>query len=357
MNVKHYLFAFFLIIAAMIVRLSIKIDNLEKLDSRTSVYNETIDNAVDDSLHSMLELSDSFSHTVNLDYCSENFFRALYAGFGLSDSATGKAQLSNYVPILILTDTDGFYIMYHSFDSTGTYTSLVWTPKQPYYYSGSISGSLGSSPATYSYHISYTMTKKIKLNIRVSGKEYNYEGNYDTIETIYENKAKDPSSDVGYSQLLGFLSLMRASGKPLAPENFDRFRQSVMIHQITKKANYYVNKHNDIAQSYGISYHFELPESSMDTFARTIDDISLLAIFQGYPYGKGMDDVYSRFSVSGARVFKTERYYVLKDGSGFSYYHRPSCHDLSGKKASAYSFDTKSDCAKFGAYPCPKCRP
>ena len=125
----------------------------------------------------------------------------------------------------------------------------------------------------------------------------------------------------------------------------------------TKKANYYVNKHNKIAQAYGISYHFSLPESSTDSFTRTIEDVSLMAIFQGYPYGKGTDDVYSRFSVSGARIYRGGRFYVMPASDGVSYYHRSDCPELEGSRSNYQVFDSKKQCAEFGAYPCPKCKP
>ena len=82
----------------------------------------------------MLEVTDSFRHSINLQTCSDKFFKAMYAGFDLMDSPTGCKQLSMYIPILLVTDTDGFYVMYHSPSPDGQYTAKEWTPKMPYFY-------------------------------------------------------------------------------------------------------------------------------------------------------------------------------------------------------------------------------
>ena len=79
----------------------------------------------------------------------------------------------------------------------------------------------------------------------------------------------------------------------------------------------------------------------------------MLAIFQGYPYGKGSNDVYSRFSISGAHLVKGTKYYVTGTGDT-RYYHRSTCsHVTEGLEA----YDTRKECAEHYAYPCPDCLP
>lgn len=72
---------------------------------------------------------------------------------------------------------------------------------------------------------------------------------------------------------------------------------------------------------------------------------------------KGTDDVYSRFSVSGARIYRGGRFYVMPASDGVSYYHRSDCPELEGSRSNYQAFDSKKQCAEFGAYPCPKCKP
>lgn len=359
---------FVIVLAAVFLGVGMKVNSLETMDKRAAEFNESIDNAVDDSLRSMLEVTDSFKHTINLEVCSDTFFKALYAGFGTMDSDTGKEQLKMYVPVLLVTDEDGFYIMYHSSSQTGDYTTTAWTPKIAYCHSGSVSGSLNGSPVQFNYNISYTMSTLIKLSIRVvkpdgsfSGGSYYFEGHRESIVEEYQAAGEAAAS---LEVLSAFMSAAANSSGFLSDSNFEKFRQSVMTYQITKKMNYWVNEHNKLAKSYGISYNFSLPESSMDSVSRAIEDVSLLAIFQGFPYGKGTDDVYSRFALSGSRIYKATRYVIAKDGSVL-YYHRYNCSKLpkttnGGINLPADSYETvttRRACAQKGAYPCPYCNP
>ncbi len=370
MQLRHYLIIFVIVFLPLFAKAYMKIDNLQVMDERASNYNETIDNAVDDSLNSLIETQDSLAHQINLETCSDTFFKSIFAGFGVTDSPTGKQQLQMYVPLLLVTDSDGFYVMYHSMNSTKSKTSRVWSTEQPYCASGYLTPkSSGAVETPIKYQIRFTMSDKIHLSLARETEAYTYEGLYNTF--LSEN------ADIGsaaYELLKKFwtTATITKANKDAAPDPnktdwgflakdcWNDFRQSTMIYQITKKMNYYVNEHNAIARQFGISYTFDLPESSMDSFARTIDSISLLAIFQGYPYGSGTDDVYSRFSVSGARLYRGDRYVVTngaKDGENTPLiYHRSSCANLSGKTViSAYS--SKEACASDGAYPCPYCKP
>lgn len=357
MNVKHFLMIFSMITLVLILTVNFKIDSLASLNQKTSLYNETIDNAVDDSLNTMLEVTDSFTHQINLKTCSTNFFKSLYAGFDLIDSPTGRVQLSMYVPILVVTDEDGFYIMYHSVSNDEQYTVKEWTPKMPYCYSNTLKVDSGeATPTIYNYTINFTMSDVVQINFtKVAGdgtvESYYVDGNYNTL-------LKENVGNKNYAEIEKFYNAIRASGEPLSDNRFAKLKKSAIIYQITKKANYYVNRHNSIAEAYGVTYNFTLPESSMDSFARTIDDVSMLAMFQGYPYGKGTNDVYTRFSVSGARLFKHSRYYVFREGD-VCYYHRENCDKVKHfDKSKKYEiFNTREQCAQYGAYPCPDCKP
>lgn len=362
MELRHYLLVFTIVFIVIFVQASMKVDNLQVLNENTSHYNETIDNAVDDSLNRLLEVQDNISHQVNLTNCSDTFFKSLFAGFGISDSSTGQQQLQMYVPLLLLTDYDGFYIMYHSTNTAGTKTTRVWTQQLPYYASGSLVPKGSGVGDAISFQIRFTMTEQMYLTLNRGGNSYYFEG-------LYTSFLTENAGESGFAVLQKFwnTATMTAAEKEastavnksywgfLAKDTWNAYRQSAMIYEITKKMNYYVNEHNSIARQFGISYTFDLPESAMDSFARTIQDVSLMAIFQGYPYGTGTSDVYSRYSVSGSRIYKANRYQVVEE-NGILTYHRPTCNHLTGK-ASVASYTSKEDCASLGAYPCGDCRP
>jgi len=343
MKIEHFVTVFFIVVATMFLASNHKVDTLRTLDNRTEEYNRNIDLATDDAMQDMVKVTDSFSKGIDLDACSRGFLSSLYASFGVMDSPTGQEELKMYLPVLLVTDEDGFYIMHHCTNVSGSVSVMQWSSKYPYYYSG-VLDSPSDPSAVFRYVVNYKMSDGVSLALTYKGNTTYYEGKYKYLTALYPDD----------SVLAEFMSLASASGRLFNPEKFDDIRVSAMAYQITKKMNYYVNMHNEIAQNYGISYEFRLPESSTDTFARAVTDISFMAIFQGYPYGVGTDDVYSRFSLSSSRLFKMGRYAVTLGPDGVWYYHRTGC----GKATEgSRTFGTKRECAEHGAYPCGVCNP
>ena len=342
MKLEHYVIVFFITTITIFLVANYKVQTLEVLDNRTEEYNRNIDQAADDAMRDMIELTDSFSKEINLEECQQGFFNSLFASFGVVDSPTGQNELKLYIPVLLVTDVDGFYVMHHCKNEAESISVMQWSHKMPYCFS-SIMKDPNDPSAVFKYTIDYRMNDEISLALTYKGVTKFYEGKYKYLSTLYTD-----------SMLDSFMDAAARPGQVFSAEKFDEIRISAMTYQIAKKVNYYVNKHNDIAGSYGISYEFSLPESSTDSFARTIDSVSMMAIFQGYPFGVGTDDVYSRFSVSGSRLFKTGRYVVQAGEGGVKYYHRSNCPKGTDKST---TFSTKRECAEHGAYPCSSCSP
>ena len=117
--------------------------------------------------------------------------------------------------------------------------------------------------------------------------------------------------------------------------------------------NYYINLHNNIAGQYGITYQFWLPRIAKTYWYQTIDDISMLVIFQGYPYNAAGLDTYNRYALSGARIKKSNAYYITEK-NGLKLYHKANCKQIGSFGVPYY---TKEECAMEGAFPCPDCNP
>ncbi len=119
--------------------------------------------------------------------------------------------------------------------------------------------------------------------------------------------------------------------------------------------NYYISKYNNIAYQFGITYQFWLPSIDKADWYRTIDDISIFVIFQNYPYYVGSLDTYNRYSFGGARITKSNLYYI-KGVNGIKYYHKADC-DYININEMENTYFTKEECAIEGAFPCPDCNP
>ena len=75
-----------------------------------------------------------------------------------------------------------------------------------------------------------------------------------------------------------------------------------------------------------MSYNFNIPDIGRDQWNNTIDDISVLAFFQGMPMGS--DSYYNNYSLGGARIVQSNYLYgeTVKIGSEEHHvYHKHYC--------------------------------
>jgi hypothetical protein len=122
--------------------------------------------------------------------------------------------------------------------------------------------------------------------------------------------------------------------------------------------NEYCNQYNTIAKQYGITYHFGMPIIDNSEWSRSIDNPSIIVLFQGYPFGNGADNTYNRFAITGARINKKNRYY-LEQKDWYYLYHKEDCIKLKGEGLFLLSepYYSIQECVKKGAYACPVCNP
>ena len=67
MKLEHYVIVFFITTITIFLVANYKVQTLEVLDNRTEEYNRNIDQAADDAMRDMIELTDSFSKEINLE--------------------------------------------------------------------------------------------------------------------------------------------------------------------------------------------------------------------------------------------------------------------------------------------------
>lgn len=297
--------------------LDIRYNQLKAVSASKNAYNTALDNAVDDSCYFLVEEDSGRNLYTNKDRAVEEFFLSLFANFGVMGQAVSEKKLQSYVPIVLVTDRDGFYINYS--DVLVQEESIIirrWTEKIPYTYEDEklvCCFTLGSFLRIYN--------KESKENL---------EGDYGDIRAFL------PDS-------------------PLREEeNFDTIRRNSIINVLKENMNIYINYYNSIAAQFGITYEFWLPEVSRTDWYRTIDDVSVFVIFQGYPYRGSSLDTYNRYAFGGARIKKSNSFYI-QEKEGKKYYHRDGCRLLTQAREEA--FYSKKECAEEGAFPCPECIP
>lgn len=300
-----------------------------------AVLNDAFDRAMDYAVDGIVDSADADTITVKRQQCTNNFFRALYAGLGISTDEDAKQLIQCYVPAIAFVDNDGVYIQYSDYDSTGA-LNRVWSKKHTFTTEKTIS--IGTGPNDYlTFGITYTLNDNV--TVILNGKIYN--GKYYELYDAYKDSDDDTEKSV-FTQPVFKDSVQ-----------FDLERDSTVTDTIIKTVGYFVNRHNTIATRYGIQYSFYLPTSVYSDLARTVETVSFFAIMQGYPIGSGRD-VYNQYALSGARVVRNSLYYAEYDDAGYLYYHKGNCKEYSGD----YVFrGSQAECASLGAMPCHVCRP
>ena len=287
-------------------------------------YDNAIDRAVEDGILHMVEYDSTDDIIINRDSVVENYFESAYAGLGITDSPSAKDWLQIYTPVILLTDIDGFYV-YHCYDvpasDGGTHTLSGWSEKYTYAYQGG------------QYVLSFTITDTIKVYDATSG-------------TLM---------DGDYHDLMHVVPQLTVAFPFLSDDNdFKTVRDACMADAISERMEYYINEHNRIANDYGIKYHFYLPSVSDDDWERAINGISMMVVFQGYPYPSGRG-YFNLVAVGGARLAKSNAYYITSE-NGMPIYHRDGC-PLITSTSREHPYDKARTCAGKGAYPCSFCNP
>lgn len=297
----------------------IEYNNLEQATYKKMEMNHLLDTAVEDGVCVLVDRGEGGSVQINKERCVTTFYNTLYLNFGITSDPYAKAKIKGYIPVIVIIDYDGFYLLGNEtyLDDEGyTQIQTVWQPKRTFAYT--------KDQYVYGFTLDDTVTV------------------YDVANAIfYEGKQKDLKNKVA-TDLLQDDSL------------FDQVRRRTIIEALQLHINDYINHHNEVARQFGITYQFSLPVIEDEDWYRTIDDVGMLAFFQGMPMGIGAKR-YNEFALGGARIVKSDRYYLQVDATkGLTYYHREDCISLSDK---SISFNNQSKCALEGAFPCDQCKP
>lgn len=308
---------FFLLELSLFTILDVRMNNVQAVVNKKVEYSKALDSAIDDGVINLVEVDSNRNLILKKENAVEQFYQSLYANFGIIGNGVKENTLKGYIPIILVTDSDGFYIYYSDTYKTNNEVLVVqrWSEKYPYVY-------------------------------EQDGLIFNFTlGNYLTVydkntDSLYKGEYKDLVEVFPGSILANF-------------DTFDAIRRNTIISRIEEKMNYYINQHNLVTKQFGITYNFWLPQIDKTDWYRTIDDISMLVVFQGYPYNVASLDTFNRYTIGGARIRRTNEFYITEE-NGRKYYHKSSCSHVIITDQQYY---TKEECALEGAYPCIDCKP
>ena len=333
MKAYHFVLIFLIFFIAAVIKTDINIGKLKSIENEKEMLTTDLDSATWDAINNLAESGAYGTNMIKKDDLLNTFFSSLYSSMGIMSDTDAQKEIEMYIPVILLCDTDGYYVYYYDKYKAAdglTYTGRKWSEKMPYYYEDDC------------FVYRFTLTDYVRIydkNNLLSADQKLTDVDYHEIQTndIYADfRAAHPNSIL------------------LNDETYELAKKGAILKRLEKTMAYYTNNHNDIAQQNGITYHFSFPAGQEKEWAGYIDDVSLLVVFQGYPYGADKNYTFNKIASCGANVIRNTVYYVEKKGW---YYlaHNAGCDKLKDSTTVLdETFDKIEDCIKMGAY-CDDC--
>lgn len=257
---------FLIIIIPFIFIQDMKINALTALYNNKMELDKCFESALDDGISGLVEVDKNRQIILHKQNAIDQFYNSLYSNLSVVGNNNFTNLLKIYIPIILITDNDGFYIFYSTTEINDGDKILVqnFSEKTAYLYEDE--------------HYIYNFT----LN------DYIY---------IYNNKG----FKISEGQFKDIISYLNNSS--LNYENYYEIKNNTITNIIEKEMNHYIKEHNHIAKQFGIEYEFWLPEIDQDDWYRTVGDISLMVIMQGYPFDM-VGNRYNRIGITGSRIKK-----------------------------------------------------
>lgn len=251
------------------------------------------------------------------------------------DNPGAKENLNNYIPCILITADDGFYLYYADtyVDSNGENNiGKRFTEKIPYAYE--------DNWFYYSFTLEDTVTiydKENRLN------------NTDGITTYTISYHDALTEDIFEPLRTTFPECIL-----LNEEEYELKKREVIVSLIEEHMSYYVNEYNKFAFHNGITYKFSMPMIDNSEWIRSMDSPSMLVIFQGYPI-KGTTQTFNRFSIAQAVVNRKTALYVEEKG-WYRVLHKLGCSVFSPTDETQTYYSLKEG-AEHGCFTCEVCFP
>lgn len=241
--------------------------NYQAVQSLQTEYNLAIDQAVEAALYDAAESDTQREFYMNEDSIIDSFFQALYVNLGIMEEPMKKELCKFYIPYILFVEEDGIvpYVQVNS--KSDEIVSFESGKKILYQFEGDSGDVL-----------------QVRLDDFIQYKELNMEYQ---VEGYYQDVVEKLPDYFRWSY-----------------EEFLERKQVRIITLIKECSGKCIVNQNQIAKRFGIDYEFTLPTIEYEEWYRTIKDISMVVLFQGYPFGNGVTGRFNRAAIGGARISK-----------------------------------------------------
>lgn len=331
MKIYHFALLFLIFFLGIVIKTDISIGRLKGIENENKQITTGLSSATSDAINYLSKTGVYGTGSINKEEVLTTFFASLYSSFGAISSPPIQAEIEMYIPIILICDQDGYYIYYYDeYKSANgnTYIEGTWTEKMPYSYE--------DDDFIYSFTLSDMVQVYDKKNI-IKQEEVVIQSDYKEFQNnpIYADfRAEYPKSIL------------------LHDEEYELVRKGAIISKLEEVMSFYTSRHNQIAIRQGITYTFSFPYGRQDEWADYMEDVNMLVVFQGYPYGPDRNYTYNKIASAGANIIKRPRYYI-EEKSWYYLAHRQGCKQMQNSTMLLEeTFDTIEECVKIGAYCC-----
>lgn len=222
-------------------------------------YNNCLDSAIEDAMTESVEIDNGRQVRLNKEEVVDSFFTAMAVNFDAMENSGRRELLKACVPVIAFVERSKVTFFY-DFLNEGN-TREVWFEKK-----------------WKDFRIYFTLTDYIRVENMETGDAL--EGDFHDIGKVY---------DIPFFQEESWFY-----------EEQKRLTREVLLENLEE----IVKEHNVAVKRLGIQYRFFLPVIKDEEWYREIDQISMLVLFQGYPYGSHTIGYYNRMAIGGAEIKK-----------------------------------------------------
>ena len=297
-----------------------------------SQYTEFLTTAVKDTADQMASQADQglvLKEKSDREQAVNTFYNSLALNFGY-DTDEDILKLQSYVPAIVLVDTNGYYICYNA-----PYDDANGIPRLRRMITDINTWAVTTEHFLIRYYLGNKVDVTVLSDITVNGTDYK-------AGEIISGQFYDV-----YSKLSDYNGELSKNGfGPIGKKSdFEKARNAVIIPDIQKKTEYFINSQNKAVQSLGTTYIFEMPLTKDDDWSRALEHPTCIAFLQGLQTSNS-DKYLNIYALGGGEVRKAQQVNLYKGNDGandyYTYYegddpNNPSNDKTENKGAAGYS--------------------
>ncbi|MDD4112813.1 MAG: hypothetical protein PHC56_07250 [Herbinix sp.] len=331
MKIYHFALLFLIFFLGAVIKTDVSIGKLKAIENENKEITISLISATSDAVDYLAKTGSYGTDSINKEEVLNTFFSSLYSSLGIISNPSAQAEIDIYIPVILLCDVDGYYVYYYDeymAADGNTYIERLWSEKMPYSYEDE--------------HFIYRFTLTDMVYVYDKNGLLGIDGV--VVSSDYKEFQKSP--------LYADFRVHNSDCILLNDEDYELIRKGPIMNKLEDVMAYYTSRHNLIAQRQGITYSFSFPAGKSNEWAEYIEDVNILVVFQGYPYGSDRNYTYNKVASAGANIIKKPRYYVEKK-SWYYLVHRQGCEKVNDNEMILEeTFDNIEECVKLGAYSC-----